>query len=468
MEPCSVRIVDCVGGSAVGKELFEILSGGKWCHVSLMDGPVERSLDVRESDSLSVFVHQDVGALDAMIRALRSTPIKSPLAFVNLFRYPYPCLELLKAGFDDFLTYPFSSEEVLSCVSSLWARRDRLRSNGLDGVRRNQYADVMLRDLIGISRAFEHIIQEIRILANSDATVLITGETGTGKDMCARAIHCASARADKPFIPVNCGGVPDELFESEFFGHERGAYTDAREARPGIVREAEGGTVFLDDIETLSNKQQIKLLRFLQDGSYSPLGSGRIWKANVRILAATNAPLLDRRKEGSFRSDLYYRLAVLQLAVPPLDERRQDVAYLAEYFADKYCREYGKPRMTMHHSALLLLTSLPWPGNVRELENVVHRAILHADAGQIDLKNIFPRADGCSSDLSNLPPPAPFREIKKHVLDDFELKYLQNILAECNGNISEAARKAGKNRRAFWELLRRHHLTKTDGGSDHK
>jgi DNA-binding NtrC family response regulator len=463
MEPFSIRVIDCVRGSPVAVELLEILNEGKWCQASLVHSPGEVCAVIRDPASVAVFVYPEAKSLESIVQSLRSEPIKSPLVFVNLFRYPSPCLDLLKVGFDDFVTYPFRADEVRSCLSSLWARRNHLRPTEIDAVKRTLTLELTLRDLIGISPAFERVIQEIRILANSDATILITGETGTGKDMCARAIHYTSARGNKPFVPVNCGGVPDNLFENEFFGHERGAYTDARDSRLGIVRQADGGTVFLDDIESLSQRQQATLLRFLQDSTYSPLGCGKLQKANVRVLTATNVALDQRVKDGSYRSDLYYRLAVLELRIPSLRDRREDIAPLAECFVEKYCQVYGKSKVTIGDSAIELLKTLSWPGNVRELESVIHRAVIHAETNEIDARNLFPAAEVAEPTNCGKQPSVPFSEMKKQVVISFERKYLEQILAECGGNISEAARRAGKDRRAFWELLRKHHLTKGSG-----
>ena len=461
MEPFSVRIVGCVHGTPIERELLEILNRGHWCEASLAHSASDVCASVREPASIAVFIYPEAKSLESIVRSLQSDLIKSPLVFVNLFRYPSPCLELLKAGFNDFLTYPFRGDEVRSCLSSLWIRRDRLRPTERDEAKRNLTLELALRDLIGISPTFERVLREIRILANSDATVLITGETGTGKDMCARAIHYASARAGKPFVPVNCGGIPEELFENEFFGHERGAFTDARERYGGTVQQAEGGTIFLDDLDALSMKHQAKLLRFIQEPVYTPLGSGRIHRSNVRILSATNADLVTRINAGLFRQDLYYRLAVLELVLPPLRERSEDIASLAEYFAERYCQVYGRSRITIADSTLAKLITLKWDGNVRELENVVHNAIVHADKEILDDQDFFSHDKIQGHSLLSASDLGPFKRMKQELVSDFERQYTEQLLRECNGNISEAARRAGKNRRAFWEIMRKHRLLHT-------
>jgi two-component system, NtrC family, response regulator GlrR len=459
MEPFSVRVVDCVHGGPVAGELLEILNRCTWCKASPMIETGDVEALVREPDSIAVFVHPDAHQLESLLKKMRPGLISSPLVFVNLYRYPSPSLDLLKAGFNDFLTYPFRGDEIRSCLSSLWIRRERIHPTERDAARQNLTLELALRDLIGISPVFERVIQEIRILANSDATVLITGETGTGKDMCARAIHYASARSGKPFVPVNCGGIPEELFENEFFGHEKGAYTDARERYGGTVEQAEGGTIFLDDLDALSLKHQAKLLRFIQDPLFMPLGSSKVRRSNVRILSATNVDLSDRIYTGQFRQDLYYRLAVLELLLPPLRERVEDIGPLVEFFVHKYCRVYSKTLMTVAEPTLAKLVGLRWAGNVRELENVVHNAVAHADTEILDDHYFFSHNKLKGRALQSAPGIKSFKLMKQELVAGFEREYVEHLLQDCGGNVSEAARRAGKNRRAFWEIMRKYGIS---------
>ena len=458
MEPFSVCIVGCVQGTPVAAELLEILNRGKWCDAALAQRASDVCASVQDSTSIVVFIYPEAKSLESIVRSLQPDLVKSPLVFVNLFRYPSPCLELMKAGFNDFLTYPFHGDDVRSCLSSLWVRRDRLHPTERDEAKRNLTLELTLRDLIGISPTFERVLREIRILANTEATVLITGETGTGKDMCARAIHYTSARAGKPFVPVNCGGIPQELFENEFFGHERGAFTDARERYGGTVQQAEGGTIFLDDLDALSAAHQAKLLRFIQEPLYTPLGSVRIRRSNVRIISATNVNLVGRINAGLFRQDLYYRLAVLELVLPPLRERSEDIAALAEYFGQRYCQIYGRSMVKIEGSTLAKLVKLRWGGNVRELENAVHNAVVHSDKEILDDEDFFNHDKVQGHNLASAPEQKPFKRMKQELVSDFERQYVEHLLGECNGNISEAARRAGKDRRAFWEIMRKHGL----------
>jgi DNA-binding NtrC family response regulator len=320
-----------------------------------------------------------------------------------------------------------------------------------------------MQQFIGQAPTFVETIKQIPRVANCDAPVLLMGDTGTGKEMCARAIHYLSSRAGMPFIPVNCGSIPTELFENEMFGHEPGAYTDARESRRGLIAEAEGGTLFLDEVNSLALPSQAKLLRFLQDQQYRPLGATKYRQANVRVLAASNRNLMDKSQGILFREDLYYRLKVVLLTLPSLRERLEDIMPLAFHFLKTAAREYGRNVTRFSHEATLTLSSYDWPGNIRELENVVRQAVvfaegtlIHADSLQISSGN----RDISPDMVSHIPShKEPFKVAKAQVIESFERYYLKNLLSECGGNISKAARGAKKDRRAFFALLKKHDLT---------
>lgn len=329
--------------------------------------------------------------------------------------------------------------------------------------------------LIGNSPAFVRVMRKIPRLASSDATVLITGETGTGKELIAQAIHAASLRRLKPFIPVNCGSLPEDLVENELFGHARGAYTGAAANGKGLLAEAEGGTLLLDELNSLSLSAQSKLLRFLQNREYRQLGSTKLLRANVRILAATNVDL--RRQVGLtlFRSDLFHRLHVLSIELPPLRERVEDIPELAQHFADRYAGQYGKRRARLLPMALQKLMGGPWPGNVRELQSVIERSVLLAPGEELGPQDIdlagsdawenenAVATDAVSPDLDP-PPAAPttFREAKEGVIKQFERDYLIQVMASAQGNVSRAARLAGMQRRDFQRLLRKHRVRLTE------
>ncbi|WNL44445.1 sigma-54 dependent transcriptional regulator [Dyella sp. BiH032] len=321
--------------------------------------------------------------------------------------------------------------------------------------------DIAESNLLGSSPQFAHVIAQIRRIAKFDVTVLIGGETGTGKELGARAVHYLSARASKPFIAVNCGALADSLVESELFGHERGAFTDARQASPGLVSEAEGGTLFLDEVDTLSLKAQAALLRFLQDGTYRRVGGTQTRRTDVRLIAASNANLDELVKTRQFRRDLLYRLKVMPLVMPPLRERGGDVVELAEAFLTRLNRQFGTQTTPkcFHPSFLSALQRYSWPGNVRELEHFVQREYLMCDGREIQ-----------GGPLQDSPPPPStadgdtvFKQAKARAIADFERSYVASAMAKARGNITQAARMAGQDRSAFSKLVSKYRLASAVG-----
>lgn len=315
--------------------------------------------------------------------------------------------------------------------------------------------------LVGRSPAFLEVIELIGRFAACDATLLVQGETGTGKELVARAIHYQGARRSFPFIPVNCGALPDTLVENELFGHARGAFTDARDARSGLIAEAQGGTLFLDEVEALSPKVQVTLLRFLQDFEYRPVGGSIMRNANVRIIAASNANLDVLQKDHHFRQDLLFRLNVLSIDLPPLRERQHDVVLLAEVFLKRLAKQYRRPPKCLHADAIGQMLEYAWPGNVRELENLIHRAFLMTDGLVIDLRCLnalggrqTPTRDAAFERLTA----SKFQEAKAHAIARFERNYISELLSRTHGNISQAARISGKERSRLGKLVKKYGL----------
>ncbi|RQS71534.1 sigma-54-dependent Fis family transcriptional regulator [Burkholderia sp. Bp8963] len=312
-------------------------------------------------------------------------------------------------------------------------------------------------NLIGQSPCFLAALELIRKYANSTAAVLIKGETGTGKELAARALHYLSGRRDLPFVPVNSGAIPEHLIESELFGHVRGAFTDARETRHGLITEARGGTLFLDEVEALSARAQVALLRFLQDREYRPVGGTLLRNADVRVIAATNLDLAVLARKGLFRCDLLYRLDVLPLNLPPLRERAGDVTVLAETFVERLNRQGNGPVKALLASSREALNRHAWPGNVRELENLIQREyVLAGDARHIDLT---PADDG-SGPVALFPAPVSadesFKAAKARAVAEFERTYMFALLSRSGGNLSLASRLSGKDRSDIGKLLRKH------------
>jgi DNA-binding NtrC family response regulator len=309
-----------------------------------------------------------------------------------------------------------------------------------------------LKRLIGESPSFLAAVNKIPLVAEFDASVLISGETGTGKELTARAIHQLSPRANAPFIPVNCAAIPTELVENELFGHERGAYTNAAASQIGLIQEADGGTLFLDEIDSLPLMAQAKLLRFLQEKEYKPLGSTKLRRVDVRVITATNIDVEEAVREKRIRQDLYYRLNIIPLKLPPLRERREDILLLADHFLVECAAKFRKRVTGFTPEAKQRLLLYHWPGNVRELEHTVERATAFTTHTAIE------SADLTISGGDELSNQVPFKTAKAQVVVQFERTYLQALLMAYDGNITRAAEAACKDRSALCQLLRKHRI----------
>ncbi|WP_428241749.1 sigma-54 interaction domain-containing protein [Gynuella sp.] len=329
--------------------------------------------------------------------------------------------------------------------------------------------------LIGQSEAFLQLVQFIHQMAEYDAPVLLKGKTGTGKEVAARAIHYLSSRQSKPFIAVNCGAYNDDLFIAELFGHERGAFTDAKQKHLGLVEQAQGGTLFLDEVDSLSLKSQVSLLRFMQDREFRPLGSEKVRQADVRLIAASNRPLEEWVQQGRFRDDLLFRLDILGLNLPTLSERAEDIPLLAEYFMNQFSRQYQKPEKYLHADTISWMIDYDWPGNIRELENYIHRVFLLSPTEEIRVTRPkgepeFSVSKYMKHESGNCPKPNEksaskpngvetlqlFSTAKNQAVELFERNYIDQALRVAGGNIAKAARMAGKERRTFGRLVKKY------------
>lgn len=322
---------------------------------------------------------------------------------------------------------------------------------------------------IGQSAAHLRVLDLIARIARTDVEILITGETGVGKERYAYYAHECSPRARNKFVALNCGGIPGELFENELFGHVGGAFTGARQQSDGLAAQAQNGTVFVDEIDSLPLPCQVKLLRFVQEKEYRRLGEARLRSADVRFIAATNADLQAAVKEGRFREDLLYRLRVIPIEVPPLRERRDDIPLLLEHFCDTYTEAYRLPRPVFSQRALNRLFDYDWPGNVREVENCVKYLTCVQLARPVDVYDLpLPHetkpAQTSSHRTSFDATGGAFQDMKDRLVREFEHDYLSDALRRSGGNIAKAAAASGKNRRAFFELMRKHGLTARERG----
>lgn len=375
-----------------------------------------------------------------LIRYIRENLHNTEVMMITGYATIEGAVQAVKAGAEEYLTKPFTDEELLGAVKrALEKLHIRRTAQGAEKpLITSPYG------LIGESEAMKKVFAAIDRAAKVSATVLITGESGTGKELVARAIHYSSPRASAPFVPVNCGGIPEGLLESELFGYVKGAFTGANETRAGFFQTAEGGSIFLDEISETSLAMQVKLLRVLQDKEVRMVGDSRPYKVDVRIMAATNKDLLTLVQKGSFREDLFFRLNVLTIPVPPLRERGDDILLLTRHFIQKFSREMGRMAPNFTAEALATLKRYEWPGNVRELENLIQRLLVMVDAETID--------------IPDLPQHMRFSVLHgrrlNRTLAEVEQEYISQVLASVNGNISKASKILGIDRKTLRNKLK--------------
>jgi DNA-binding NtrC family response regulator len=426
-------------------ETLEVLQRNltsKGYHVFTASGVAEalRILDAEHIDLvITDYKMPRVDGLD-LVRHVRENLKDSEVMVITGYASIGGAVEAVKLGAEDYLAKPFTDEELFGAVERALEKlhtRQAVRTSP-DRKISGSYG------IFGESEAMKKVFNAISKAATTNATALITGESGTGKELVARAIHYSSERASAPFVPVNCGGIPEGLLESELFGHIKGAFTGATETRAGFFQTADGGSIFLDEVSETSLAMQVKLLRVLQDKEVYMVGDTRSRRVDVRILAATNKDLRGLVTKGVFREDLFFRLSVITIAVPRLAERENDVLILASHFADKFAREAGKPSVHFSDDALTALRNYDWPGNVRELENVIQRAIVMTDGDVIR-----------ASDLPSLMRFSAPRESRLHqTLAEVEREHIQNVLNSVEGNKTRAAEILGIDRKTLREKLR--------------
>lgn len=374
--------------------------------------------------------------------------------------------------FDDFIYWPCSLNELKLRLKPWLSKKENSYHNSLT---QQQISTFSKLNLCGQSSSFVHVLQLIEKISQHQATVLVQGETGTGKENAARAIHYLGERSSCAFVPINCATIPDELLESELFGHEKGAFTDAKQAKEGLVALANGGTLFLDEVDSLSTKAQAALLSFLQTREYRPVGSKHLLRANVRVIAATNADLKQLANQKRFREDLYFRLHVFNLVMPPLRERKDDLSIIAENLVGRFSKDYNLPIKLLSQQSLRYLQQQSWPGNVREFENTLLRSFLLSNGDYLDIQDetsgdcvldddeevddvdSLQLATKNSISFSNS---ISFQDAKAIAIESFEKNYLSHVLSVTQGNVTLAARIAGKERRALGKLLQKYQIDK--------
>jgi len=405
---------------------------------------VRPAIGILESTPIDLVVTDlkmpEVSGLD-LVRHVRENYRQTAVIMITGYASISGAVEAVKSGADDYLAKPFTDEELYDAVSAALEKLLLRRA----GHHTSEPKSPEHYGIIGDSPGMKEVYVAIDKAASTSATVLITGESGTGKELVSRAIHYNSMRAAAPFVPVNCGGIPETLLESELFGHVKGAFTGASQARAGFFQTADGGTIFLDEIGDMSLNMQVKLLRVLEDKEVCMVGSSRPRSVDVRIVAATNKDLWSQVQKGEFRDDLFYRLNVLTIIVPPLRKRHRDIVLLANHFATKFAREADRTTPEFSEDALQVLMNYGWPGNVRELENVVQRIVVMSDTDVIE--------------VPDLPSLMRFSALRRQGFDrtlaEVEQEYIQNVLDSVGGNKSRAAEILGIDRKTLREKLRR-------------
>ena len=361
-------------------------------------------------------------------------------------------VKAIRAGAFDFVQKPFETDEFLIVIErALKLRRVRMENRAL-----KQMLDTRFRfeNIIGNSEAISQVFDLIRKISNTPANVLITGESGTGKELVARCIHANSKRSHKPFVPLNCGGLPENLVESELFGHAEGAFTDAKQNRAGLIEHAKGGTFFLDEIGELPMHLQVKFLRVLEDHKIRRLGSNEEIEIDIRLISATNQNIEALIKKGKFREDLFYRLNTFEIHLPPLRDRQGDIQLLVHHFLNYFAEISEKAIQGISTEAMDVLCEYTWPGNVRELMHVMERAVVLSDADTIQLEDLPENLITQTEDIiGSAQTDLPFQDAKDAVIENFERAFIDRLLKAHNGNVSRAARQNGMNRHRLQRLI---------------
>ena len=407
---------------------------------------------------------------EEIVSTLRKLPDRPEIIIVQDGEDALTRARLLSAGSLGVLNLGLADGVLKSAFSALVRRRTESLSARLEGARAQGYR---LDDFAAVSPAMRDLLDLARRVARADSSLLILGETGVGKEWLARAVHGEGARSTGPFIAVNCAAVPESLMESELFGHEKGAFTGSVRTRRGHFELAHSGTLFLDEVADLPVHLQAKLLRILEERTIQRLGAERTIAIDVRIMAATNRDIDAALRDGTFREDLYFRLGVVTLVVPPLRARREDIAPLVHSYLERFSQQLGRPGLAIREDALAAMQVYAWPGNVRELINVVERAVLLARGPEISVEDLPPsllspsaragvRAAGSEVALQASLARLPFKEARRAVIRSMELAYLNDLLERTGGRVGEAARQAGLDPRSLYAKMREHGLRKED------
>ncbi len=368
-------------------------------------------------------------------------------------------VEAMKRGAYDFITKPFDHDALVMRLEKAFERSRLIKEN--QRLYHECRSTDMFQELVGKSPKMQRVYETIQMVAKNDLTVLITGESGTGKDLTARAVHALSNRSKRPFIAVNCPTVPEQILESELFGYKKGAFTHATRDKKGLFQEAHGGTIFLDEIGDITPTIQTKLLRVLQEKEIKSLGDARPIHVDVRIIASTNQILSEKIKSGDFREDFFYRLNVLPIKLPPLRERPEDIPLIANHLLEKHCAKLDKPLKRFSPELMDAFVSRRWVGNVREMENMVMQGILFSAGEEITPKDVGIGRKSVSVAMAEIAPllDLPYKDAKESNLNAFNAAYIGHILTLSKGNVTQAAKACGLERQALQQIMRRYGIT---------
>ena len=418
--------------AALGKERFDLVLAD--IKMPEMDGLELLELIKREWPEQTVVMMTGHGRIDTAVSAM-------------------------KQGAHDFITKPFDHDALVIRLEKALERSALIRENLR--LKASDRETEGLEGLVGKSPAMRRVFDTIRMVAGTDLTVLVTGESGTGKDLTARAVHALSVRKEKPFIAVNCPTVPEQILESELFGYRKGAFTHATQNRTGLFQEADGGSIFLDEIGDVPPAIQTKLLRVLQEKEIKPLGETRSITVDVRIIASTNQDLRAKIQSGEFREDFFYRLNVLPIRLPPLRERREDIPLIVNHLLHKHARKLDRAGCRVPPDEMARIVESPWAGNVRELENVLVRGILFAENGEVRLGELRDRNGACAPEaaLEIDPSAVPYKTAKEDILKRFNESYIGRLLEQTGGNVTRAARACGLERQSLQQIMRRYDIS---------
>jgi DNA-binding NtrC family response regulator len=439
----------------------KVLKNGRY-EVTTVDDS-ERAAAAIESGEYDLIISDlsmpGVSGLSLLRKAQEVTP-DVPFVIFSAYGSVETAVEAMREGAFDFIEKPFKADRLKVVVEKSIDHRNLLKQKrALESELRKRYS---FDALIGKSLLMQQVFDMITRVAEGESNIAIIGESGTGKELVARSLHAHSLRRAKAFVPVNCGALPENLFESELFGYEKGAFTGAFRRKPGLLEYADGGTFFLDEICELSPALQVKLLRMLQDKKIRRIGGAELIDVDVRIISASNRNLEDALAAGKLREDLYYRLNVISIKLPPLRDRKEDIPLLCTHFIEKYAKLTPKNITGINNRALTCLEEYNWPGNVRELENVIERAVTLAKDDEITVDDLPEHLVRKVNNGIGAQYEMPLEEARALVLQQFERKYLIKLLERNNGNVTHAAEMSGVTRRTFHRLLRNHNLYAKD------